>query len=307
MTNDTPKFDLSLGLDCAGDLAAETVVSEQEASDDGYGMPPVEAPAHAVALDDGLPSRERIVRLFARMPSCRDILLKAIAACENVISAGALDDLIAGWQQHNRSVFTPVDLCNLLHRAGAIDMVDEDGLPMGEPGEGDGRTVSDETSAEAGETVALPCEMGPEKESKQVKPAEPRVVFWRATDAGIEAVRADNPAGRIQALLDGDMEHLPVYKCILRLAAREGGVKTPALGAAVNGHESLRSPRLFATHFIDLLEKGGAIEWTGSWTATDAGIVALDGLLGVEDIEVPEDVDSAVAPEPDYSWMPLES
>lgn len=288
MANVTPAFDLSLGL-------AEEVQTPQ--SDP---MPSANQPENAELGPDGMPiadfvaeapgqdpsPRERIEELLRKMRPCRGTLLRIVDACREPMRVSDVNCLIDELQRTNRSVFNAADLCNLLQRVGALVLVDTQGQPfdrsqepdMADDGTGTGRLTA----------------------------SQPPIAHWLATPDGIAALEADDPLGRAHSLFESDPHYLPIYKCILTLCARSEGAKTPAIGAAVNGHELLQRPRLFATYFIDRLERCGTIAWTGLWAATEAGLHALETLRDVEDIEIPPDIDDARAPEVNYDWQAVE-
>lgn len=288
MANVTPAFDLSLGLAEEAQTPQPDPMPFANQPEDAElgpdGMP--SAGFVAEGSDQGLSPHERIEELLRKMRPCRDTLLRIIGACREPIRVSDVNDLIDELQRTNRSVFDAADLCNLLQRAGALALVDAQGQPFEHSQEPD--TADNGTG------------------TSRLTASQPPIAHWLATPDGIAVFEADDPLGRARSLFEGDPHYLPIYKCILALCARSEGAKTPAIGAAVNGHELLQRPRLFATYFIDRLERCGAIAWTGSWTATDAGLHALETLHDVKDVEIPSDIDDARAPEVNYDWQAVE-
>ena len=316
MSDETPQFDLTIGIndeDRAAATAPATILegNDGEAELGPDGLPPADTPFIEEKPEECVPASERIDDLFAKMGSVRVTLLRTIRACEQAKPVAEVNELIDHLQEHNKSVFTAADLCHLLQRAGALELVAEDGSPYKEAQRSPHVVESDEPAdtdvqAEPADGSPDSAEAEGESEGARLEVVEPAVAYWRTTEDGLAAARADDPASRIEALFEGDSLYLPIYKCILNLAAREGGVKTPALGAAINNLELVQHPRLFVTHFVERLEKAGAIEWTGSWTITDEGLVGAESIADVEDIEVADDIDDARAVDPDYDWLPLE-
>lgn len=287
MANVIPAFDLSLGL------------AEEAQTPQPDPMPSANQPENAELGPDGMPiacfvaegpsqglsPHERIEELFRKMRPCRDTLLHIVGACRKPMRVGDVNRLIDELQRTNHSVFSAADLCHLLQRAGALVLVDAQGQPFerSEPNVTDDGTGTNRLAA-----------------------SQPPIAHWLATPDGIAALEADDPLGRTRSLFEVDPHYLPIYKCVLALCARSEGARTPAIGAAVNGHGLLQRPRLFATYFIDRLERCGAIAWTGSWTATDAGLHALETLHDVENVEISPDIDDARAPEVNYDWQAVE-
>jgi|GEM_PF-549686 len=276
------------------------------------------------APDQGLPPRERIESLLKEMLPCRSTLLAILRACAEPVPASQVIELVNELQRHNRSVFGPEQLCALLRRAGGLELVTEQGEPYPEGEQEPKRVEADEralgtgTHARADEGELAEAQGEPAEseaaegdqpaEGEAIEAAEPPVAYWRSTPDGLEVAAADDPVARIHAVLEDEALYLPIFKCVLSLCAREQGAKTPALGAAVNGHPLVQKPRLFVMHFIDRLEKAGGLEWVGTWSTTEAGLEVLGSLGDVEDIEVAANIDDARAPEPVYSdiYDPLE-
>lgn len=298
------------------------------------GMPLARDRFEPAVPDASLAPRERIDALLREMPPCRPILLSIIRVCAEPVPAAQVNELAEEQLRYCTAAFGASELCALLRRAGALELVTEDGEPYPE-GEQQPRAVgsaADETRADGadgtddatedaaetdedgavGETDAAEApgavdasgtgvsDAHPDGAPTRLAAGEPAIACWRATPDGLAAARADDPVARIAALFEDDGLYLPLYKCILTLCAREGGARTPALGAAVNGHPLVQRPRLFATYFIDRLEKAGALAWRGTWVATEAGIEGLGLLDGVEDIELAPGIDDARAPEPSF-------
>lgn len=97
-------------------------------------------------------------------------------------------------------------------------------------------------------------------------------VCWLATEDGAAYAEADKPLDRLTDLLSEDAKYATIYERILGLTAQESGASMPTINEAVDNDELLKSPRLYAPHFIDKLEKCDAVEWRDkSWRITEVG------------------------------------
>ncbi len=201
---------------------------------------------------DTRPAPERIADLFSAMAPRRRTLLGMITFCAAPQTTDALDAEVDRLQTDNFSVYSPASLANLLERAGALARVTADGEPYPE---GDPEPVLVEVDGvsyyEAGEA--------PE-------------VCWLATEDGAAYAEADKPLDRLTNLLAEDAKYATIYERILGLTAQDAGASMPTINEAVDNDELLKSPRLYAPHFIDKLEKCDAVEWRDkSWRITEVG------------------------------------
>lgn len=84
--------------------------------------------------------------------------------------------------------------------------------------------------------------------------------------------RPTSPSDRLTNLLAEDAKYATIYERILGLTAQDAGASMPTINEAVDNDELLKSPRLYAPHFIDKLEKCDAVEWRDkSWRITEVG------------------------------------
>ena len=81
-------------------------------------------------------------------------------------------------------------------------------------------------------------------------------VCWLATEDGAAYAEADKPLDRLTNLLAEDAKYATIYERILGLTAQDAGASMPTINEAVDNDELLKSPRLYAPHFIDKLEHG---------------------------------------------------
>ena len=197
-------------------------------------------------------SQERIADLFSAMAPRRRTLLGMITFCAAPQTTDALDAEVDRLQTDNFSVYSPASLANLLERAGALARVTADGEPYPE---GDPEPVLVEVDGVSYYEVG-----------------EAPEVCWLATEDGAAYAEADKPLDRLTNLLAEDAKYATIYERILGLTAQDAGASMPTINEAVDNDELLKSPRLYAPHFIDKLEKCDAVEWRDkSWRITEVG------------------------------------
>ncbi|MFR5829018.1 MAG: hypothetical protein ACLUE1_08160 [Adlercreutzia equolifaciens] len=242
-------LDDSMGFDPLGAFDNDVDDDAEEVTEGYLGTPHTDDPTPVV---DTRPASERIADLFSAMAPRRRTLLGMITFCAAPQTTDALDAEVDRLQTDNFSVYSPASLANLLERAGALARVTADGEPYPE---GDPEPVLVEVDGvsyyEAGEA--------PE-------------VCWLATEDGAAYAEADKPLDRLTNLLAEDAKYATIYERILGLTAQDAGASMPTINEAVDNDELLKSPRLYAPHFIDKLEKCDAVEWRDkSWRITEVG------------------------------------
>lgn len=205
---------------------------------------------------------ERIAALFAKMHADRKALLAIVRACEAPCDAEGVARAATA-AASGVSVYAPETLRRLLEEAGALVCVDAAGEPYPE---------------EAGEPKAVVVD-GVEC----LEPAEAPEPHWLATPDGLDALQADKPLSRIEALFEEKSAYLPIFKRVLTLCAQEGGSATKTINAAVDNDPLAQSPRYYASYFTERLEGCDALIWDGAWKVTDAGLEALEMLADVVD------------------------
>ena len=100
-----------------------------------------------------------------------------------------------------------------------------------------------------------------------------------ALDAEVDRLQTDNFSVYSPASLANLLERAGALarvtadgERILGLTAQDAGASMPTINEAVDNDELLKSPRLYAPHFIDKLEKCDAVEWRDkSWRITEVG------------------------------------
>jgi hypothetical protein len=130
-------------------------------------------------------------------------------------------------------------------------------------------SVTPEGESTQGAPLEPDCEV--EDDVEYLRPATRTLNCWKTTGAGAALLASYDPKSDIARLLGGDEAYLDIYLRVLDLCADEGGATTPQLSAAVDKDPLVQSPRLFAQHFTERLEKAGAVKWDGRWKITQAG------------------------------------
>ncbi|MDR3315883.1 MAG: hypothetical protein LBS98_05345 [Coriobacteriales bacterium] len=210
---------------------------------------------------------ERIADLLKAMAPQRKSLYGILAYCLQPQRVGSVAEEVERLQENNYSVFKAADLSKLLEQAGAIHQVSAEGNSL--------------------EQVKVEPEVIVEDGVEYLKPGTPPEIYWVTTDAGRAALDADKPLERMTELFDSDSAYLPIYKRILELCAREGGILTKELGVHVDSDPLVQKPRLYAPRFIDRLEKCDAVTWKKTWVTTDIGEKGLELLAAVTDDYTP--------------------
>lgn len=242
-------LDDSMGFDPLGAFDDDVEEDAEEVTEGYLGTPLTDVPAPVV---DTRPAPERIADLFSAMAPRRRTLLGMITFCAAPQTTDALDAEVDRLQTDNFSVYSPASLANLLERAGALARVTADGEPYPE---GDPEPVLVEVDG----VSYYEADEAPE-------------VCWLATADGAAYAEADKPLDRLTNLLAEDAKYATIYERILGLTAQESGASMPTINEAVDNDELLKSPRLYAPHFIDKLEKCDAVEWRDkSWRITEVG------------------------------------
>ena len=263
-------FDLSLGTDYDDFDPLEDTEDDEDVEGAEYTSMSAAADATGqqaapqVQTADARTPQERIDDLFKSMEPRRKVLLGILASVSDgrkpVSEVNAEVDRL---QEDNFSVYSAANLCTLLEKAGAIERVTADGQP------------ADEVETEPKTVVVDGVEY--------LEAAEPVEIFWQITEAGQEKLASDKPIDRLHDLLAKDEQYAVIYKRILTLCSAEDGASTPSINSAVDDDPLVQKPRLYAPHFVDLLEKCDALEWRKAWYTTEIGRQGLAALAGVAD------------------------
>lgn len=228
-----------------------------------------EVPTEKAVLDKpspNLPAPERIADLLHKMAPRKKTLLSIIRHCEEKKAVDEVSSYVDSLQKTNFSVYSPATLCSLLERAGALVRVNDAGEP-------------------ATEAMAEPQVSTGEDGMEYLAAAKQKPTYWLATADGLAA--AKTPVPSIADLLEKEASYLPIYHRILSLCAQGGGASIAELNEAVKDDPLLKSPRRFATFFLDELEGCDAVAWNGRWVATESGREALAS-TEIEHLEIIE-------------------
>ncbi len=188
-------------------------------------------------------------KLMQHMATRRSSLLGILDFCREPHGAAEVDACVAKLQAHNASVYDGAALCSMLQQAGGLEV----------------ETDADEES-ESGEPQIEVVD-GVE----YLRPAKPAQKLWRTTEIGLAYLDSFDPKANLARLLADDAAYMDIYLRVLDMCADNGGTTTASLSAAIDKDPLVQSPRFFAQHFTERLEKAGAVEWDGAWKITDLG------------------------------------
>ncbi len=224
---------------------------------------------------------ERLAELFTRMEPRRPILLGVLELCREGKPTQQVTAHVSEAQSTNRSVFSAGAILGLLEEAGGIERRCADGSPWPEEPLEPEHVVMDADGSPWPEEPLEPEHVVVDG-VEYLRAAQAAPAFWKTTDAGLRVLENDNPLERVEALFSDDATYLPVYKKALLVCSQDGGAAAGQLGRAIDKLDLVQEPRLFAAHFVERLERAGALEWRDAWTLTDIGVEALDMLSDVE-------------------------
>lgn len=218
-----------------------------------YGLPSVEnARKFALtAFDNAESAAERIDALFNQMPTLDRMLVKILGLGLKPIANEDMNERVAELQKSHHAIYSPLTMCNLLERAGALIQCDENGTSLEDFEQEPLRITEDGV------------------EYWQVAPAPP--LYWTVTPEGRERFEAYNPAQMIAEVFDAEPEYRKFFLTTLNVCAQPGGAGMKVVDDLISDAPELQKPRRYAMYFIDKLEKAGALEWGDTWKTTEAG------------------------------------
>lgn len=194
--------------------------------------------------------------LFGKMPFQKAALLDIIDFCREERYADDIDEVLVEHLRNRRSVYTPVVLRDLLSRAGALEYIES----------AEEQELSEEDFLdEDGNLVVIEVPEG----------------TWKATDAGVAYLEAQNPLGDVLAVIDAHEKYREVYYRILALCA-ERPRTAKELDQLVGDEPALQDPPRIPGYLIGHLEDAGALVWTGKWSASETGKAVLAQCKGGE-------------------------
>ena len=224
----------------------------------------IEAQGAVGASEDRDAQREALAKLMKRMATRRDVLLGILDYCRDPHEVSDVDAYVAELQAHNTSVYDGASLGAQLEAAGGLEVVSARAEGADTDTAGNAQPESDGPQVEVIDGV------------EYLHPVKRSPTLWHTTEAGLELLASFDPAAELRDLLSGDEAYLDIYLRVLDLCADEGGASTAALSSAVDKDPLVQSPRLFAQHFTERLEKAGTVRWDGSWKITETGRAYLE-------------------------------
>lgn len=196
--------------------------------------------------------RGAVSALLDHNPARRPVLLAILDMCRGGSASSAVTATVDVLQKDNRSVYAPMTLCRMLERAGALE------LEMPEVS----RSYED-----VGQGVGYFEVQGR---------ADP---VWRTTEDALRLYdELAGGAGFRDLVLGRDSVYLEVYKAVMEAVSERPRSKNEIEGL-VDTFDIVQSPRRFGGHFIDILERTGALHWKDhAWQLTGLGHAMLPSM-----------------------------
>ncbi len=294
-------FELEDDFDPLADAGLELETEGEYAGGIEYQVPIPDADKSVVPEAVELPASERIEKLIAGIPGQKFRILSAIKVCDTPKTLEVAAEELEEEYPQGTSVYDAVRIVELLHGAGALVCVDEEGNEI------DLNAVSEEKSevalANNAETIAAVdehkgSEVGEDARVDSISLDELDVeydevekeapVFYVATEAGKTAVEDMWSTSAAFKVIRDEAQYLPIWKKILQLCCAEGGVTKKEVADAVDAHPLLQEPRRWCQYFLEKLKNVNALEFTTGWKITDIGkqLLADEVFANVEAAEV---------------------
>lgn len=196
-------------------------------------------------------AKNALEALIDRNPARREVLLSIIDACAAGCPMSRVCEIVKRVQEDNSSVYSALALCRMLEAAGGLTLEQDDSLSDCAKGDHD-------------------------KPATNQAPADP---IWRATAEALEVVQEFESGRQFWSIMERDSRYREVYKAILRMAS-ESPKQISEISELVDTFDIVHHPRRFGGHFVDLLEKSGALVWqNGAWTISSMGRRVLPTFL----------------------------
>lgn len=253
---------------------------------------------------------EKIAKAIKGMPGQKKLLLHIIDWCrEERVDSDIVDEIVA-FERGGVYTYSPESIIATLVRYEALEQTNaptqadgsaqaptdgvdgqrgalpDDGAATAEPVDADALEGAPAGACEpAGApdfSAAGPQDGAPMDEPEYLEVSRPEPARYRATDEGLDAVAAEDPAARFAAFMDANAVYAPIFRIVLENCDCEQGCTKKQIDALVDHDPICRSPRRFSGYFIDKLEDADAIIFEGAWRTTDVGraMLAPDGLIG---------------------------
>ncbi len=185
---------------------------------------------------------EAVRALLHDMGPQKEQLLAILGFCREERTSAEIEAMLEPLRQHRTSVYTGIAMRSLLERAGGLAYLPND-------------DEVEEVYDEADGSLVLP---------------EPAVATWLTTEAGIACLEAHDPYAELLDALGGASEPAEGLALVLRLCC-EGEQTVGTLSEVLRESGVLEGLELDPVAFVSRLEDAGAIEWRGSWIATELG------------------------------------
>ena len=293
-------FELEDDFDPLADAGLELETDDEYAGGIEYQAPIPDADKSVVPEAVELPPAERIDKLVAGIPGQKFRILSAIKICDEPKTLEVAADELEEAYPQGTSVYDAIRIIELLHDAGALVCVDEEGNEI------DLDAVAEEAdeapAADAGAAVAAVADAAEEAaeearvdaisldeldvEYDEVEKEAP--VFYLATDAGKDAVERMWSASAAFDVVNNEPQYLPVWKKVLQMCSEEGGATKKAVADALDAHPILQEPRRWCQYFLEKLKNVNALEFDTAWVITDIGkqLLADEIFADVEAAEI---------------------
>ncbi len=293
-------FELEDDFDPLADAGLELETDDEYAGGIEYQAPIPDADKSVVPEAVELPPAERIDKLVAGIPGQKFRILSAIKICDEPKTLEVAADELEEAYPQGTSVYDAIRIIELLHDAGALVCVDEEGNEI------DLDAVAEEAdeapAADAGAAVAAVADAAEEAaeearvdaisldeldvEYDEVEKEAP--VFYLATEAGKDAVERMWSASAAFDVVNNEPQYLSVWKKVLQMCSEEGGATKKAVADALDAHPILQEPRRWCQYFLEKLKNVNALEFDTAWVITDIGkqLLADEIFADVEAAEI---------------------
>ena len=224
-------------------MAEANGTQETFENDSLYQVPTNDAEAPILQpRDESAPAAERIARLLADIGPQKSQMLAIIDFCKDQERTSAeIDEMLAPFWEHRMSIYDGIAMRAMLEGAGALLYISNDEEP-------------DEVYAEDGSLV-LP---------------EQAVCTWLATQEGIECLSEQDPYRDLTTMLEESKVPAEGFTMVLDMCAEEGRKITDITSKLLESG-IMEGAEFDPTLFVSKLEDVGALEWQGSWVATELG------------------------------------
>ena len=275
-------FELEDDFDPLADAGLELETEGEYAGGIEYQAPIPDMDKSVVPEAVELPASERIEKLIVGIPGQKFRILSAIKVCDSPKTLEAAAEELEDEYPQGSSVYDAVRIIELLHGAGALACVDEEGNEIDpnaaseedDPSGGDieaGAVAAERGAAEDAEEARVDSISLDELDVEYDEVEKEAPVLYVATEAGTTAVDKMWSAAAAFKVVHEETQYLPIWKKILELCGAEGGATKKEIADAVDAHPLLQEPRRWCQYFLEKLKNVNALEFTTGWVITDIG------------------------------------